>query len=131
WPEVRRRRAGRPLTVPARGARRRRSTVKHGVDVSESGYLSLSGGRISTSVPSLPGPMASVVIGATSAVAAAGAEDVCALRPGRPRRRRGTAAFGAAALRPPAFRAAALRPPALRAPPLRAGALAAALFAVF
>jgi hypothetical protein len=59
--------------------------------------------------------MASVVIGATS-VAAAGAEDVCALRPGWRLRRLGRAVFRTAVLRPP---------------PFRAGALRAAFFAVF
>jgi hypothetical protein len=83
-------------------------------------YLSFSGGRISTSVPSLPGPMASVISGATSAGAAAG-DDVRVLRAGCGRRR----------LDRVDFRAAALRAPALRAGALRAGALRAAFFAVF
>ena len=73
-------------------------------------YISLSGGRISTSIGSLPGPVASVVFGATSA----GIDAAGALRARRlllpPPVVRARAAFRAGA----AFRAAVLRAGALR-----------------
>jgi hypothetical protein len=73
-------------------------------------YLSLSGGRISTSIASLPGPMASVVAGATSAGSPG------ALRARRllvPPVLRAGAALRAGALRPAAFRAGERRPAVL------------------
>jgi hypothetical protein len=95
--------------------------------------MSLSGGRISTSIGSLPGPVASVVFGATSA----GTDAPATLRARRllvppplvrAAFRVGAVLRGGAALRAALLRAGALRPAALRAGAFREAALRAGAF---
>jgi hypothetical protein len=93
-------------------------------------HISVSGGRISTSVAWLPGPVAWVVFGATSAATdVAGVLRALRLLLGVPVFR--AALRAGAALRADAARPAPLRAGARRAAALRAGALRLAFLAVF